>query len=547
VEDRQLATIWLECLDARRAKRLPDEALLRKFTREGVTDRVRFEAWTAIGELRLVSLRADDALAAFGSALQLAPDPSPERQRALDARDRAELSAAPVRGLGSPASIVTGRRTVWPRLLPAETTRVEYRLDEALVATSKKAPFAASVDFGRLPKRRVLTVTAIGERGRTLRTSSVTVNDRADAFSIDIVEPSVASLSGSVPVVVSVKLPQGRRIEEVSIEWNGRRVARFEAPPYETTLHVSQYEQGVLRAAVRLDDGSGLEDVLLVNSGSLTLESDVHLVEIPVYSEDGSPLVTERLKVKEDGKARPVDRVIPASDAPLLVALLVDASWSMTGNMLDVQEASLRFVEDHTSPDDRVMVIGFDTQLQVLWPTSDRALVEQSILSIHARGYTSLNDAMLSALLQLQAPGWRRALVVFSDGLDNASSFTAGDVSEVAKRSGVPIYVMSLQPEPPVGVPGLAMRNARWLFLARTELMKIARRSGGKAFDLGSLENLAGFFDEIGRDLERQSLVVYQPSRSARDWRTIEVFDGARRLRAPTGLAVGGEEPAAQP
>ncbi|MFA6958737.1 MAG: VWA domain-containing protein [Thermoanaerobaculia bacterium] len=546
-EDRQLATIWLERLDARRAKRLPDEALLTKLTREGVTDRVRFEAWIALGDVLLVGLRADDALAAYAAAVQLAPDPSPQRQLALDARQRAELFAAPVRGIGSPGSIVTGRRTIWPRLLPKETTRVEYRLDETLVATSKKVPFAVSIDFGRLPKRRMLTVTAFGDHGRTIRASSSTVNDRADAFAIDIVEPSSPDLSGTVPVVVAVKVPQGRRIRSVIVEWDGRRIARFEAPPYETTLHVNQYQQGVLRAVARLEDGSELEDVLLVNSGSMTLESEVHLVEVPVFSEDDAPLVRDRVKIREDGKTLPVDRVIPASDSPLLVALLIDGSWSMTGNMLDVQEAAIRFVEGHVAPDDRVMVIGFDTQLRILWPTSDRSLVEHAILSIQAQGYTSLNDAMLGALLQLQAPGWRRALIVFSDGLDNASSFTAGDVGEVAKRSGVPVYVMSLQPEPPVGVPGLAMKSAHWVFAARTELMKLAWNSGGKAFDLASLENLDAIWNEIGRDLGRQSLVVYQPSPGARDWRALEVFDGARRLRAPSGLAVGAGNAGASP
>jgi len=83
------------------------------------------------------------------------------------------------------------------------------------------------------------------------------------------------------------------------------------------------------------------------------------------------------------------------------------------------------------------------------------------------------------------------------------------------------------------------MKSAHWVFAARTELMKLAWNSGGKAFDLASLENLDAIWNEIGRDLGRQSLVVYQPSPGARDWRALEVFDGARRLRAPTGLAVG--------
>jgi hypothetical protein len=87
------------------------------------------------------------------------------------------------------------------------------------------------------------------------------------------------------------------------------------------------------------------------------------------------------------------------------------------------------------------------------------------------------------------------------------------------------------------------MSSAKWLFMARTELMKIAWNSGGKAFDLPSLGNLASIWDDVGDDLGRQSLVVYQPVPGAREWRSIEVFDGKKRLRAPSGLAVAAEKP----
>ena len=536
-ENRQFATLWLERLDALRSKRLPSEELLTGLARDGVTERVRFEAWMATGDARLDARRIDDAIIAYTTAMELAADPR-ERQIALDSRQRAGYLASPVLGLGSPGSMVTGRRTVWPRSRPKEAARVEYRLDDDLVADAKKPPFATSINFGRLPKRHVLKVTASDARGKTLHQATSVVNDRVDAFSIDIVEPSSSALSGPVDVVVDVKVPHGLRVESVVVEWNGRRVARLESPPYNARVMVGAHEQGVLRAAARLEDGSELEDALLVNSGTMTLEADIHLVEIPVYSEGGAAPSRESLTIKEDGAARAVDRVIPATDAPLLISLLIDASWSMTENMLDVQEAAIRFVERNIEAEDRVMVVGFDTQVRILWPTTDRALVERAILSIRARGYTSLNDAMLTAMLQLQSPGWRRALVVFSDGLDNASKFTAGEVSDVAKRSGIPIYVLSLRPAPPTGVPGLAKRSTQWVFAARTELMKIAWNSGGKAYDLTSLEQLEAIWNEIGDDLRKQFLVVYQPAPGSQEWRSIEVLDGRKRLRAPSGIAV---------
>ncbi|MBI2213280.1 MAG: VWA domain-containing protein [Acidobacteria bacterium] len=543
-ENRQLAAIWLERLDALRAKRLPAEALLEELARDGSSQRVRFEALMATGEVRLATGRIDDAVVSFSQAFELSSDPSRERQLAYDARLRAEQAASPLRGLGGSGAVVTGRRTFWPRSVPSHTARVEYRLDGRLIATSTTAPFAASFGFGRLPRRHELRVTARDKHGASLRVTSVVVNDRVDAFSVRIVEPSSATLSGTVDVVVAVSVPHGLRVDRVVVEWNGERVAKLHAPPYHARVTIKPQEQGVLRAAVGLEDGTELEDVRLINAESMTLESDVHIVEVPVYSGDGSALRRETLTIKENGQSRPVDRVIQPSDAPLLIALVIDASFSMTENMLDVQEAAIRFVEQNIEDEDRVMVIGFDTQVRILWPTRDRSLIQRAILSIEARGYTSLNDAMLTALLQLQAPGWRRAMVVFSDGLDNASKFTAGDVTDVARRSGVPIYVLSLRPAPPVGVPGLAKKSAHWIFAARTELMRIAGSTGGKAWDMTSLARLESIWNEIGDDLQRQYLVAYQPASSEKEWRSIEILDGGKRLRAPSGLAVAPEQPA---
>ena len=73
--------------------------------------------------------------------------------------------------------------------------------------------------------------------------------------------------------------------------------------------------------------------------------------------------------------------------------------------------------------------------------------------------------------------------------------------------------------------------------------MKVARSTGGKAYDLTSLEKLESIWNDIGEDLKRQFLVVYQSATNDREWRSIEVFDGKKRLRAPSGIAVVSEKP----
>lgn len=157
---------------------------------------------------------------------------------------------------------------------------------------------------------------------------------------------------------------------------------------------------------------------------------------------------------------------------------------------------------------------------------------------------------MIIALLQIQSTGSRRALVVFSDGLDTSSVFSAGDVAEVARRSGVPVYVLCLAPA--IGPQGpRSGRNAvmvpsahEIVYLAQRSLKNLSRSSGGKAFDLQSLDELESIWGEIGEDLRRQSLVIYRTKPVGSEWRPLEVaLKGGGRLRAPSGVYVASHAP----
>jgi VWFA-related protein len=231
------------------------------------------------------------------------------------------------------------------------------------------------------------------------------------------------------------------------------------------------------------------------------------------------------------------------------VALVLDSSFSMVPHLFDLQEAALRFVEKNLDARDETMVVGFGSSVDVLPPTRDRAAVERAVLALRAAGATPLHDALVQALLDLQVGGSRRALVVFSDGMDTSSVLRAQDVQEVARRVGVPIYVLSfippLPPEParPGRTAVMTPSNAEIVYSAQRELATLSKRSGGKAFSLRSLEGLGEIWNEIGADLRKQSLVLFRTEPGAEDeWRTIEVSaKGGGTLRAPAGVYVTGK------
>jgi len=537
-ESRQLAAIWFERLVSRSEGQSPDEATLTELGLRGSTDRVRFEAWMSLGELHNEVGNRETAMTDYRRAIALTPDPSVQRDIASVMLQRVADAAVPLVGLGGPGAVVAGRRTIQPLWSEATISRVEYRLDGKLVAASKRVPFAAAINFGRIPRRQELAVVALDAAGTTVRSASVVVNEPTNAFSVRIVEPSSDRLSGEAEVEVSVHVPAGHKVRRASLEWNGRVVAKMSAPPYRGTIRGNEGELGVLRAMVRLDDGSELEDVRLYNAGEAVYQSDVHLVEVPIYSSNRT-LSAADVTLKEEGQARPVDRVIAAADAPLVVALVLDVSKSMEGHVLDLEEAAIEFVES-LDDRDRVMIIAIDTVARVrLWPTSDRERIVRSIQGLPVRGATALNDGMITALLQLQSIGSRRAMVVMSDAFDNTSIFKQDDVEEVAKRSATPIYALTLNPRydrPPTG-RSMPLRSST--VKTQERFGALGRSSGGASYALRSIDKLGSYWDRIASDLREQSLVIYHPSSEGPVWRQIEVtVKKGGRVRAPSGVFV---------
>ena len=519
LENRQLAAIWLERLDAITRGATVQTDVFSLHANQGTSDRVKFEAWMALGDIRVVEERYEGAIEAYDRAAGLAATKF-ARHNALAGRQSAADLANPVAGLGVPGSVVAGRRSIKPRQPQRNTATVQFKLDGRIVATARRPPFAVSLTFGRIPRRQTLELISRDRAGNVLNRSVTVINERSEAFDVHFIEPRRSVVSGSVDVSISVRVPRGRAVEELLVEWNGNRVARFTAPPYRTRINAAEGEQGLLRALLRLDDGSEAEDVFMANAGVL-FEAGAHLVEVPAYFESDAGSVV----VREAGVERPVERIIRPGDAPLLLGLLIDASSSMTPHMLDVQEAAVRFVEKNIEPRDRTMVVAFSSYVRLLLrPSSDRTAVERSILSIQPRGGTALYDAVINALLQLQASGSRKALVVFSDGLDGDSAFSSADVAEMARRAGVPIYVLAFAPE----------EDSK-------PLMALSKRTGGKAFVMEALENLAALWDEIGNDLRRQSLVIYRTATAGQEWRTVEIAANGRPVRAPSGVFVSAE------
>jgi Ca-activated chloride channel family protein len=217
--------------------------------------------------------------------------------------------------------------------------------------------------------------------------------------------------------------------------------------------------------------------------------------------------------------------------------LLIDASGSMQKTLPDLQEAALRFLETALGERDRAFVVAFDSAARLIQPaTSDVALLRRRIMAIRPDGLTALHDAMVLGLLQFEGVKGRRAMIVFSDGLDRTSRYGASDVAELARRVNVPIHVIAATPGVPAALDASAVSPGE---PADRELQRVAASTAGTAHTLRSLTELPDVYARIEAALRAQILAFIRtdPGTRENEWRSIQVqVEGAElEVYAPEG------------
>src|SRR5262245_5183021 len=186
---------------------------------------------------------------------------------------------------------------------------------------------------------------------------------------------------------------------------------------------------------------------------NFTLSLDVQLValNVTVLDRKGSfvtGLNKENFQVFENGQRQEI-RLFYNEDVPLTIGLLVDSSGSMRDRRREVDSAALAFVEA-SKPEDEMFVVNFNEQVQLgLAPdqpfSSNIPQLREALSRLVVRGQTSLYDALWMGLEHLKKGRHdKKALVVFSDGADNASKHTFRETLAAAQQSQATIYCIGI-------------------------------------------------------------------------------------------------------
>jgi len=274
---------------------------------------------------------------------------------------------------------------------------------------------------------------------------------------------------------------------------------------------------------------------LVVNVDFVVLHSTVRNAK----GQLAANLLQSDFTVYEDG-AKQTIRLFKQEDSPVSVGLVVDHSGSMKRKLDDVVAAAKMFVAS-SNPEDELFVVNFNEYVTLGLPVAIQFTrrfdeLTRAIANTPATGQTALYDAIAAALDRLRTDTReKKALIVISDGGDNASKRTLAEVLVLAERSNVVIYTLGIfEPTDPDRNPGA--------------LKRLAAASGGEAYFPSTPEAIVAAAERVARDIRSQYIIGYS-SNSARQlnaYRKIRVVaESAERgkliVRARAGYRAGAK------
>ena len=220
-----------------------------------------------------------------------------------------------------------------------------------------------------------------------------------------------------------------------------------------------------------------------------------------------------------DGGERQAIQFFTSEDVAATVGLLIDSSGSMRGRRDEVTAAAAAFAE-LCDPFDEFFTLNFN---EAVWPglppqiafTEDTGQLRAALSAAPALGMTAVYDAVSRGLAHLRrGTRDRKALVVISDGGDNASRETLDDVVQSARASDAVIYsVTFVDPD---------NRDER-----RQVMKTLARETGGRGFLVKNAKDVLPAFAQIAREIRSGYTIEFEPSDTSVGFRSIRVVADA--------------------
>lgn len=270
----------------------------------------------------------------------------------------------------------------------------------------------------------------------------------------------------------------------------------------------------------------------------LVAKTDLVTLSVTVVDRRGrfvTGLDEENFVVYDSGQRQSI-QFFTNEDVPATIGLVIDSSGSMRTRRDDVTAAATAFAA-MSHPLDEFFTVNFNESVWSGLPpsvafTQDPDELLRALAAAPALGMTALYDAVDRALDHLErGTRDRKALIVVSDGGDNASAQTLEGVVEHARRASAVIYSVTIFDR--------TNREA-----APKVLKTLARDTGGHTYAPGRVDDVMSAFEQIAREIRSGYTIGFQPSDSGaagfRPLRVVATEDGrALTVRTRAGYYAG--------
>jgi len=251
---------------------------------------------------------------------------------------------------------------------------------------------------------------------------------------------------------------------------------------------------------------------------------DVNAVVVPVTVRNKAGRVVtgvapKRFKLYVDGFEVPIRDLDLESDLPISLGFIFDTSGSMMGRKMSGSQQLIMAFLEHRRADDQLALWTFgDDRVMERFPFGmGWYLLPRVLETLKPWSTTALYDMVLRVPEVLEkARHHRRAAILLTDGVDNASSISAEQAAAVAQRIDTPIYVLGVEPP-----PAMASHDGPSF---EEILTLVADASGGHYRRIPQAEQMPQVVDELLNELSSRYILTFETSGvGARKWRTIEV------------------------
>ncbi len=259
------------------------------------------------------------------------------------------------------------------------------------------------------------------------------------------------------------------------------------------------------------------------------IKSKVDLVLVPVTVTDPmNRLVTgldkENFEVFE-GKDRQDVRHFSAEDAPISLGVIFDMSGSMSSKIERAREAVIDFFKTANPQDEFFLVTFADKPEETSDFTQSIDDLQGKLVFTVPKGRTALLDAIYLGVSKMREAKYpKKSLLIISDGGDNHSRYTEGEIKSLVKEADTMVYS--------IGIYDHYFQSEEER-LGPQLLNDVSELSGGRAFTIDNPNDLADVATKIGIELRNQYVLGYRPKNPGHDgkWHKIKI-----KLLPPKGL-----------